>query len=268
MNTIKLSIDSQSFASKPSGQDIPNISTQMAKSPKTYNLSEINDFIDSVGTKGHTFCPATFKNGKRSKENFEQQQIFALDFDNKDPKQIISFEEVKMRANQYNLPVLFAYDTFSSTKDDKFRVIFLNNASICHRKVVEAIQLALGTIFHEADPSCIKDVSKMYFGGKKIIFRNENIPTINVESVFRALTYYLEDQYKNHYREKIMKFADTTGIALNNKGLIDVLTSDEPFNTAHLTEKDSGALTSNQNGNFSPNTIYYYIMVEEKVCRR
>ncbi len=70
-NTIRLSIDTQAFDAKPSEHDVPIISNRIAKCQKSLNLNEINEFIDSVAAKGHTFCSATFKDGKRSKETFE-----------------------------------------------------------------------------------------------------------------------------------------------------------------------------------------------------
>lgn len=262
MFPIKLCLDLTPFTAKPTNNDIMSISKRIGGCCQQINtIAELQSVIKKISEQGHTFCPATFKNGTRRKDNFEQQQIIALDFDNSDPNRSVSIDEVCFRARKYNLGIVAAYETFSSENNNRFRIFFINDAPINDAQVIEAMQLVLGTIFHEADPSCIKDISKMYFGGKREIFLNEDIPTINIESVFRALTYYLEDQYKNHYREKIMKFSDMTGIALNDKGLIDVLTSDEPFDTAHLTEKENGALTSkSQNGNFSPNTIYYYII--------
>lgn len=149
---------------------------------------------------------------------------------------------------EYALPILFAYDTFSSTDHDKFRAVFLNDVSIPNRRLAEAMQLALGTIFPEADPSCYRDVSKMYFGGKELIYYDEALPTINVESMFRNLTYFMEDSHKNHYREKLSKFSRETGIALNKNGLLDVIVTDDPTESL-------GASQSTQNGKISPSTI-------------
>ena len=250
MHKIRVSLDGEGFRDKPKDEAISKISNRIGES--TVGLRPISNdmkkFARFVGCSGCTFCPATFKDGKRSKENFEQQQIFALDFDNKDQDRRISLEELKTRVRKYNLPILFAYDTFSSTEHDKFRVVFLNDASICHRKIAEATQLALGMIFPEADSSCYRDVSRMYYGGKELLSYNESIPTINVESVFRGLTYYLQDTKGNHYKEWLSKFSRETGIALNKNGLLDVTVAD------NLTES-LGATQSNQNGKFSPSPI-------------
>ncbi len=262
MFPIKFSFDQESFSIKPDNNAIKSISMRIGhcyyqvKAP-----SELKTFIEQVAIQGHTFCPATFKNNARRKDNFEQQQIIALDFDNNNPDKQVSLDEVRTRAYEYGLRIVAAYDTFSSKNHNKFRVIFINDVSITDIRVIEVMQLALSKIFPEADPTCIKDVSKMYFGGKELLYYDDSIPLINIETVFRGLTYYYEDMFKNHYREKIVQFSKESGIALNNNGLLDILVSDEPFETAHLTETNTGASTIIQNGNFSPNANIIYIIV-------
>ena len=255
MNIIKISCDQQSFKVKPSGDEVGWINNRIARLAKELNRSELKRAIIRIGSEGYTFSPATFKNGKRNKENFEQQQLFALDFDNKDPRKKLSFDEVKERARQYELPVLFAYDTMSSTDHDKFRVVFLNDVSVTDRRVAEAMQLAMGKMFPEADPSCYKDVSKLYFGGKEVLYYDDKIPEINIESIFRSYTYCMRNRYKdNHYKEHITRFAKETGIALTSKGLLDIKVADHLPETDDPTE-DIGATQYINNGKNSPIVI-------------
>ena len=151
VNTIKISYDQQSFHAKPSGDEIRWINNRIAGSAKELDRDGLQSVITRIGSEGCTFSPATFINGKRNKDNFEQQQLFALDFDNKDPKKKLAFEEVRERAVQYELPILFAYDTMSSTDHDRFRVVFLNDVSITDQRAAGAVQLAIGEMFPEAD---------------------------------------------------------------------------------------------------------------------
>lgn len=248
MDKIKVSLDEEGFRDKPKDEAIGKISNRIGASIKEVSRINMKKFALVVGRGGYTFCPATFKDGKRSKDHFEQQQMFALDFDNKDPNRRVSLEEVKARAKKYDLPILFAYDTFSSTDHDKFRVVFLNDVSISHRRIVEAMQLALGTIFPEADKSCYTDSARMFFGGKGLIYYDDTIPTINVESIFRGLTYFLRDTTGNHYKEKLSRFSRETGIALNKNGLLDVTMTDDPTEAL-------GASLSAQDGKISPSPI-------------
>ena len=257
MSTIKISYDEQNFRSKPSGKEIRQINNRIAASVRELDQNELKETIKRIGSKGCTFSPATFKNGVRNKDNFEQQQLFALDFDNKDPKKKITFDDVKERAALYELPVLSAYDTMSSTGHDKFRVVFLNDISIADRRVAEAVQLAMGEMFPEADPSCYKDVSKLYFGGKELLYYDDTVPQINIESIFRNYTYFMKKRYKdNHYKEHIAKFSKETGIALNGKGLLDVTITDHLPETDDPTE-DAGATQYIKNGKNSPTAIIY-----------
>lgn len=252
MDKIKLSLDNESFYLKPNQRKVSAISKRIGGSPiQLSGPEEINKVISKIGAHGYTFSPATFKNGQRKKENFEQQQLFVLDFDNKESNKTISFEEAKIRADYYELPILFAYDTLSSINHNKFRIVFLNDIPIPDRKIAEAMQLAIGTIFPESDSSCYKDISRIYFGGKHMLLYDKRIPEINVELVFRSLYYYLRDKYGlNHYKEKLTKFSKETGIALNNNGILDVTTIDNP------TEY-SGAFMFNQNRKNSPSAIIY-----------
>jgi len=268
MKNIKVSLDRTGFQTKPKGREAGIINNRIGSSVEelSYNPESIKTFAEKVGNDGHTFCPATFKDGKRSQENFEQEQFIALDFDNKDQKTKISFEEVKARADHYELPILFAYDTLSSTDHDKFRVVFLNDVPMEHKKVAEAMQLAMGTIFPEADSTCYKDVSKMYYGGKKLIYYDEKNPQINIESVIRNLTGYCKDKYNpRHYKEKLSRFSQRTGVALNENGFLDVkveyglsvLSTDNP------TEDPGASLKTSKNGGNSPNPYIVYSVNED-----
>lgn len=255
MDEIKISCDNQKFQLKPSGDIVRYISNRLARSVKVLSPKNVRRTAFSIGQEGCTFSPATFKGGKRNKDNFEQQQLIPLDFDNKDPNKKISFKEVKERAEHYELPVFFAYDTLSSINHDKFRVVFLNDAPIDDRRVAEAVQMAMGEIFPEADSSCYKDVSKLYFGGKEVLYYDEKMTKINIESVFRNYTYCMKEKYKaNHYKDHIAKFAKETGIALNENGLLDVKVSDYPPVSDNPTEV-SGAEKYSKNGKNSPSSI-------------
>lgn len=257
MNEIKISLDDERFQLKPTGEKIPRISKRIGRHVQKLNCEDMKDFVLKIGRDGCTFCPSTFKNGIRNKENFEQQQLLALDFDNKNSDNKISFEQIKDRADYYELPVLFAYDTLSSTDHDKFRVVFLNDISIHDRKVAEAVQLAIGKIFPEADSSCYRDVSKIYYGGKNVLYYDDKIPTVNIESIFRNFTYCMKEKHKpNHYKEHILRFSKETGIALNKNGFLDVTVSDCLPETTNPIEA-SGVALSNQNGKNSPSSIVY-----------
>lgn len=258
MENIRLSLDSEEYLEKPSSNQASGINNRIGKSAVELeaDVAGIEKLVDGVGNKGRAFCPATFYEGWRSKDHFEQQRLFALDFDNKDPAKKVTFDDIKERADRYELPVLFAYDTFSSVDHDKFRVVFLNDISIPNRQVAETMQLALGTVFPEADPACYKDVSRIYYGGKGCIYYDSVFPTINVDTVFRSLTYHFEDKSRKHLKENLSSFSRKSGIALNKNGFLDVTVTE---NAAERRQKKTGASDVSKNGDFSPSTIMYEI---------
>lgn len=75
MNTIKISYDDQGYRVKPSGDEVGRISNKIARSAKKFDRGQLKGIITKIGSEGCTFSPATFKNGKRNKDNFEQQQL-------------------------------------------------------------------------------------------------------------------------------------------------------------------------------------------------
>ena len=129
MNFIKVSLDNVPYNIKPQGSEVSKINNRIANAPVKLSTDQIRALAEAVGQRGMTFCPATFTDGKRDKDHFEQQQFIALDFDNKDPKASISLDEAKARANHYGLPFLFAYDTLTSENHNKFRMM---NCLDCH----------------------------------------------------------------------------------------------------------------------------------------
>lgn len=114
MKKYEISFNNKRYKSKPSGAEIGKISNRL------YTKSiDFRELAHKVGACGCTFSPAVY-DGKRRKENFIGHQLIGLDFDNG-----VTFAEIKSRAEHYRLPILFAYKTFSCTKEyEKFRVAF------------------------------------------------------------------------------------------------------------------------------------------------
>ena len=89
MTEFKASFDTYRYKSKPEGYEVASIAERIAHGIRSYNKVNIKSFVTSVGREGCIFCPATFEKSKdefcyirKSKENFKQMQLFALDFDN------------------------------------------------------------------------------------------------------------------------------------------------------------------------------------------
>jgi len=241
---IKCSLDTVKYESKPCSNDIMKINQRMAQNSNDYSKYSLpyNKLPELIGEKGHTFCGAIF-NGAKQVVNFKAQQMFGLDFDNG-----ITFDEVVKRCEKYDLPISFAYETFSSVNCSKFRVVMLHSFNIIDTQVASLIQLALMTIFPECDKAC-KDVSRLFFGGnKKCIYVNEDIDNacFTVDKLMFSLYSYLRYSDEVNLARNIKNFASNTGIELiNNMPFISIVgdnevieSNEDPSKTTYVYECD------------------------------
>lgn len=261
---VKVSIDKECFSKKPTSDEARLINSRIGKNITVLNcLASMDAFVHAVGEQGRTFSPATFSNGSKTSENFEQMQMFVLDFDGG-----ISFKEVCDRAKQYDLPIFFSYKTFSSTdKDERFRVCFLNDIPIYDRRAAKIAKNMLMIVFHESDRHD-NDVTKMYYGGNQLIYYDPNLPTVNLESLNRNMTIFLKDEKKGNYKREIGKFAKNNKVALNKKKLLDITmheSNTEDHGATHFDENSPSTIImlDKANGEISSN-IYYQINLENE----
>ena len=243
---IEISMDGWGYKSKPDKNEMIEINNTIANNPTeiAYNKRDIKDFANNISNNGYAWCPCTFNDGQRRSSTFKQLQFLALDFDNG-----VTWDEVKNRADKYNLPIIFAYETYSSENCDRFRVVFLIDVSITDIKTAKVMLTALHTIFPESDKNC-KDVVHIYLGSNKglIYFDNKavTIPTINIESLIMNMGLYLKDTYgANNYGREMAKFAITTGLAMETSTTLAV--------SVYHNEEDW------YRENFSPLAISYII---------
>lgn len=245
MNSVKVSLDSKGYKSKPIGGEVGIINNRICKNDRVVALEEIEDFksfAEYVGRQGVTFCPATFHNEIRNVENFKEMQLLVLDFESG-----ISLKDVVDRTKKYNIPMLMAYETLTEG-ENRFRVLFKNNTSIDDKKLAKITLSSLLTMFPEADHKC-NDISKMFFGGKKLLYFDKSLPTVDPESILRNMTYYLKkSKGYQHYKEYVKNFAKKHGIRLNKNGLLDI----------SMVEETTEVTGTNNNGKNLPNSILLY----------
>lgn len=163
---------------------------------------------------GRTWTPAYFRgdvNGifKRSNNSWAGQSLFALDFDNG-----ITVDAMLDRCKACGVMPAFIYTTFSSEDNNKFRVVFQNQFEVQDIRVRNIIQLGLMTLFKEADPSC-KDPSRMFFGGKEIIYHDYQT-TIDIATLVFGVCKYLTAKDDKNYATNIKRFCQRIGINLLN----------------------------------------------------
>jgi len=257
---VTLSVDTKKFTKKPDEDATWRISKRIA-SHACYD--KIEKLPRVVGELGVSWCPGTFNEGKRRIANFKSQQIFGLDFDNG-----ITWEEVQSRAAKYRLPIAFAYETFSSINRSKFRVVLCNDIEITDARTARVIQIALMEIFPECDPSC-KDCSRLFFGGKGLIYSNENMntATFNISDLMLALVDYYRDKDKNNYLRSLESYAQKVGIELKNGyPRVEIINEEQKSEISGATpiiyilkEMPPGFQFSNED------VLYYAVYLTEKI---
>lgn len=199
-----VSLDNQSYGSKPTRIEIPKIKHRTVLK---WREIEIGELADLVGNKGCTMVPAHLVDGIASR-NFTGIQLFTLDFDDG-----CKFEDIKKRCKDLNIPISFAYHTFSSSlEEERFRVVFIYECLIEDRFVAEVILYMLMKIFPECDGSC-KNLDRMFFGGKELIYFNDDayIALVQLLSPF----YYAIDN-GGHLQRNLETFSRKKKVLLFN----------------------------------------------------
>lgn len=216
-------LDERGYTTKPQQEEIKKISNRIANNIKQCNLE---DFKKKVGNQGYPFCCGIFANIdneingiRRRKANFCWQQVWALDFD-----EGITFEEFIQRAIRYNIEPHFVYKTLSCNDEklNKFRAVWVADFVCTHTTVAESIAKLLMTIFPESDKAC-KDASRVFFGGKGIIYENGGgyLARLDLLNLVNAVQQYVQDSNYKHRLEQMQDISIQTHICINN-GLLDV----------------------------------------------
>lgn len=156
----KILLDTVSYTKKPDNE-IAVISSRITGSVIYTDLDYI---ADKVGNQGHTWCPATFCD-KRRISDFEQVQLIALDFD-----EGVSFEEVQKISGKYMIPIVFAYETFSSVNCNRFRVVFKYEHVITDINEFNIIMNIMMKIFSGCDTACKRCIPNVLRRQKFILF--------------------------------------------------------------------------------------------------
>lgn len=211
---IVVHLDEQEFTEKPRNEMIGIISNRITRKRVKISLKEFRHY---VGEKGVTFTRALFK-GKRVTDSFEEQVLFAVDIDGG-----LSYQEFMKRSENYGILPFLVYDTFSATSEqEKFRAVYLMETVIEKKNLAELFNVILIKVFPESDRSC-KDVTRMFFGGKRIKYFNED-NILRIENLVKACQCEMEKDHKN-YRRNIEKLAGDYGIACKG-GCIQIYRKD------------------------------------------
>lgn len=142
-------------SSKPNS---PAVESTNTKTPSTIDLNGLAAIV--CQPNGKTWCPAIFNENKRKNDQWLEQQVFALDFDNG-----LTPEEAIETLAKYDIIPNMIYTSFSDKPEfRKFRLIFLLDTKITNADTAKWIIINLMNLFgQKADKAC-KDLSRMFYG--------------------------------------------------------------------------------------------------------
>lgn len=182
-NCIYTYFDEKCFKSKPKDQEeIANIKRRLAIEENNFTIyKNIKEIMQEI-LKGKTCIPSAIKGN--AKENWKQQQIFLVDFDNTiNGKNIcsnnykhIDIEHILKYCEEINLLPTFIYYTFSHTiEQHKFRLVYILEQPIKDYEVARQIPKCLLEKLKIFNPDMSKkNLSDMFFGGKEIAYIGKN----------------------------------------------------------------------------------------------
>lgn len=168
---ISAKIDTVSFSTKPSGNEVGAIRNRLVNvSVSKYTISELLGLI----TTGHTVSLS----GAKTNAEWQGQQVIMVDLDNE--YQGVTISDIVSYAKSIRLEPTFVYHTYSSTKDIcRCRLGYVFKESIRDKQLYQAICNNLIKKFEKycADTSC-NDFCRLYFG------------TMNKDVYISNLVYY------------------------------------------------------------------------------
>ena len=154
---ISSKIDTVSYSSKPSGNEMGSIRNRFVSIPlQKYTISNLINLI----TTGHSVSPS----GAKKNAEWTGQQLCMIDIDNDYAG--INLSDVIEYAKSINLEPSFAYYTFNSTDSvQRFRLAYIFKEKITEAKLYQAIIDNLINKFEKygADKQC-GDLSRFFFG--------------------------------------------------------------------------------------------------------
>lgn len=205
------------------------------------SLTQVNITIENLAdalVHGASFKPAVLVGGNKA-ENWYQQQLFGLDFDDG-----IRIEEAYNKVISLGITPCFMYTTFSHKEEHhKFRMIFCNDTVITDGNVRDKLQATLMGIIGGIDEVCFNR-DRLFFGGKgQMVLYPDYDTRINAESIIEK--YWNDDfeQYISNAKPKSKKKKDSTGAGKKNKKKKEIIIYEDntdaisTLNTALLQER-------------------------------
>lgn len=183
-NNIKCMYFEHKFTEKPQGKQCGWVQKSLVP------INTTIEYLADALVHGASFKPAVLLNGNKA-ENWCQQQLFGLDFDNG-----VQIEEAYNKMISLGITPCFMYTTFSHKEEHhKFRVIFCNDTVITDGNIRDRLQATLMGIIGGIDEVCFNR-DRLFFGGKgQVVLHPDYEARINAESIIEK---YWNDDYEQY----------------------------------------------------------------------
>ena len=201
---VHVSLDNQFMDRKPEKDMYGTMKYRIAE---RWMEIEVEELAELVGNQGYAMIPAKLVGGISAK-HCEAMELFTLDFDGG-----VSFQKIEKRCREFELPILFAYHTFSSTlENERFRVVFALDDIIQDAFSIEVVMGMFHRIFKECDHQC-KGMERLFLGGKDLICVNPEarIAFVQLFFIFNGVL-----SKSGHYKGNIKEFCNVYGIGMIN----------------------------------------------------
>lgn len=162
-------------------------------------------------------------NGTRSNNNWNQQSVFALDFD----KGTLTIEEIYSKLKDIGVIPQLWYTSFSDSQSlRKFRVVIFLDTPITDKRIHGLIYASLFSLFPDVDKDC-KDPSRNFFGGKECTVVHTN--PISTSTFIDALTIQLYSSDSKSFRKVPLDSSYYSGLNSAQKPtfLYNIYTNDQ-----------------------------------------
>ncbi|MBQ2664761.1 MAG: hypothetical protein IJG16_11550, partial [Clostridia bacterium] len=197
---------SHHFTQKPQGKECGWVQKSLTKTDITIENLAI------ALCYGASFKPAVLEGGNKA-ENWKQQQLFGLDFD-----EGITIEEAYNKVVSLGITPCFLYTTFSHKEQHhKFRMIFCTDMVITDGQTRDKLQATLMGVIGGVDKVCFNR-DRLFFGGKSNeVLYAEYDARIGADDIIKQ--YWKDDyeQYIPHEPNKKKKSAVVKKSKANNR---------------------------------------------------
>lgn len=183
-NKIKCMYFDHRFTEKPQGKQCGWVQKNLTQADIT-----IENLADAL-CHGASFKPGVLVGGNKA-ENWYQQQLFGLDFDDG-----IRIEDAYNKVISLGIVPCFMYTTFSHKEEHhKFRMIFCNDTVITDGNIRDRLQATLMGVIGGIDEVCFNR-DRLFFGGKgQVVLHPDYEARINAESIIEK---YWNDDYEQY----------------------------------------------------------------------